>query len=148
MRAKLFPVLSLLVLMAGCERKAANSDVAADTSAVTGADSVGGAAPTRNKPQILSVTIRVRTAAGKESNMEVDLKGDPSDAIFLSKEAFEKFAVPYYINRKGEGPETVAVLRRKVQDEVNKYGFIIILHKLRSKVEMPGEQWLRGSFRF
>jgi hypothetical protein len=140
MQAKvLLPVLGLLVAGYGCERRAANTPELADSPAAGVSDTAAGGAGEKGKPEILSVVVRVRTSDGTISTMNVELKGeDPTDALFLTKDAFEKFAIPFYAKQKDPRLDSVPALRRRINAESDTNGLLIILHKLRCRIVMPG----------
>jgi hypothetical protein len=50
---------------------------------------------------VLSVTVRVRTADGREQTLQYDPRG--VDAVFLTIQAVDKFMVPYYTTLYGRG---------------------------------------------
>lgn len=137
MRGKLLSILWLAAVVSGCERKAGDTAAGSDTTLVPASDTAASE-PGTGKPQILAVTVRVRTPDGKVRNLEVDLAGkEGSDALFLSQQAVDDFVVPFYTARKGEGPDSAAAIRNQAKFQFEKYGFIIILHKLKCKVLIP-----------
>lgn len=143
MRAMLLQVLILVFMVSGCERRTDNGGAVTDTLPTS--DSGAASGTVRGKPEILSVTVRVRTSEGREGNIEI--KQDSTDAVFLSMAAFDKFAAPFYAKLKNEGPDSVAAMRRKAKDQLDKYGIIIIVHKLKCKMLLP-EGRLGGKFPF
>jgi hypothetical protein len=77
---------------------------AADSAAAAAGAAYGAYGPfrglaTRDPWEVLSITVRVRTADG-----ERDLHYDPRtvDAVFLSMSAVQKFLLPYYKNLYGD----------------------------------------------
>ncbi len=140
MRSKLLPILWLVLIASGCERKA-GTGVATDTSTGDTAP-----APSPGKPEILSVTLRVRAADGRVGNVEVDLDSkEGADALFLSMDAIEKFAVPFY--ERTQGADSVAALRKRAREELDRYGIVIGIHKKLCYIVMPGLKW-GGKFPF
>jgi hypothetical protein len=145
MKAKLLPVLTLLVTTFGCERKSGSADVVTDTSTGTVSDTGATSNSVRNKPEILSVTVRVRRADGKVGNVKVNLdKTQGADALFLSMDAIEKFAVPFY---NGLGSDSVSALKKRAREELAAFGIVIGVHKKLCYIVMPGSKW-RGTFPF
>ncbi len=138
MRMKSVSTLWLLVLLLpGCGREPGTTGGQQDTIA-TPASETTTTAPVSGKPEILAVTVRVRTADGRVGDLQVDLdKREGSDAIFFSLDAVRNFVVPFYKARKGEGPDSAAAIMKDAAAQMEKNGFIVILHKLRCKVLIP-----------
>lgn len=146
MRVVLLSALSLVLVASGCEPKAASNAAAADSSAAAADNTGAGSEIVRGKPQILSVTVRVRTADGKVGNVEIDPdKETGSDAVFFSVESVRNFLVPFYTARKGEGADSAKAILSQAQADLEKYGFIILPHKWKCKVLFPGDK-LGGPF--
>jgi hypothetical protein len=137
MRGKLLSVLWLAVVASGCERRAGSSADGSATTLTPASDTTAGQ-PVTGKPQILGVTVQVRTTDGKVRNLAVNLdRKEGSDALFLSQQAVENFVVPFYTGRKGEGADSAASILKEAKAQFEALGFIIILHKLKCKVLIP-----------
>jgi hypothetical protein len=145
MQGKVLGIFCLVALILGCQRRAGDTGAASDTMAAPASETTANAAVS-GKPEILAVTVRVRTAEGREGDVQVDLdKIEGSDALFLSMKAVENFVVPFYKGRKGEGPDSAAAILKDAKSQLEKNGFIIILHKLKCKMLIPRDL-LGGQF--
>ena len=87
--------------------------------------------------EILSVTVRYRTADGVERAFNVDPRQE--DAVFLSMEAAEKFLLPYY--RSTYGGSVADELQRRFASEQQLMGITIPRHKkICSILMLPREE--------
>ena len=79
----------------------------------------------KNEAEVVSVTVKFRTAAGEERSVTID--GGSSDALFWSLEAVDKFALPFYLAT--EGFEKAASIRREAEAQLARLGLAIGPHK-------------------
>jgi hypothetical protein len=79
----------------------------------------------KREAEILSITVKFRTAQGEERSVTVD--GRSSDALFWSIEAIDRFALPFYLAT--EGFEKAAAIREEAHAQLAKAGLIIGPHK-------------------
>jgi hypothetical protein len=68
---------------------------------------------TRTPWEVLSVTVRIRDAAGREQTLQYDPR--TVDAVFLTMQAVDKFMMPYYTNLYGR-PYADSVRRAVVEE--------------------------------
>lgn len=146
MRRRLVPIVWLLSVALGCNDRtrgagsASDSTATPDSARTSQSDTTSDRAET-GKAAILSVTLHVRTAAGKVGDLLVELNQSDSvkgiDALFFSQEAVRKFVVPYYTTATGEGPDSATAISTTVAQQARAKGIVIVLHKLKSKVLIP-----------
>lgn len=82
--------------------------------------------------KIVEITVKVRSSNGKETTIVLD--SNIYDAVFVSMEALEKFAFPYY--QRIEGESTVRKLRNLANQQLTKTGVIIGPHKKQCLLEV------------
>lgn len=79
----------------------------------------------KNEAEVISITVQFRTKGGAERSVTID--GRSSDALFWSREAIDKFALPFYLTT--EGFDKAAEIRGEVESQFARTGLVIGPHK-------------------
>jgi hypothetical protein len=146
MRRRLLPIVWLVSVALGCKDRIRDTGSAPDSTPMPDSTKTSESDTTSNrtaagKAAISSVTLHVRTAAGKVRDLQVELNLNDDekgiDALFFSQKALQKFVIPYYTTAKGEGPDSAAAISTAVAQQAKAKGIVIVLHKLKSKVLIP-----------
>jgi hypothetical protein len=146
MRRKLLPIVWLVSVALGCKDRAKDVGTVPDSTSTSDSARTLESDTTSNRAEagkaaILSVTLHVRTVAGKVGDLQVELnqqdKEKGIDALFFSQEAVRKFVVPYYTIAAGEGRDSAAAIQTSVAQQARAKGIVVVLHKLKSKVLIP-----------
>lgn len=87
----------------------------------------------KREPGVVAITVQFRTSSGEERSVTID--GRSSDALFLSLEALDKFALPFYLAT--DGFERAAAIRREAQEQLAQIGMIIGPHKKYCRIMLP-----------
>jgi hypothetical protein len=98
-------------------------------------------AVSRGKAKILAIHLRVRGPDGREYDVELeDVRN--VDAIVWSLAAVEKFLVPFYVIRNDF--EEANNLYNEALDQLEKYGMVVVKHKLGCNAVIPKIRWGRS----